>query len=101
MQLRNARLCLDCEELHQDAQCPVCASESFAFLSRWIPVEERRNRRRVVRPASEPKSQVKRWAQRGAFGLAAVALSGWIWQSSRPAMPRDKYQDPDADPDPE
>src|SRR5262245_32500541 len=29
MQLRTARLCLDCEEVHEEQQCPVCASESF------------------------------------------------------------------------
>jgi hypothetical protein len=91
MQLRNARLCLDCEKLHEEPKCPICASESFAFLSRWIPVEERRTRRRSVRPAAPPpKSQVTRWAQRGAVGLAALALSGWLWQSSRPEQSNDE-----------
>jgi hypothetical protein len=37
MQLRNARLCLDCEEVHDSAHCPLCASESFAFITRWVP----------------------------------------------------------------
>jgi hypothetical protein len=37
MQLRNARLCLDCEEVHDAAHCPLCASESFAFITRWVP----------------------------------------------------------------
>jgi hypothetical protein len=43
MQLRNARLCLDCEEIHDSAHCPACASESFAFITRWVPT-----------PSSEP-----------------------------------------------
>ena len=30
MQLRNARLCLDCEEVHDAQQCPACASAMFA-----------------------------------------------------------------------
>ena len=84
MQLRNARMCLDCEEIHEQPQCPICASETFVFLAKWIPVEERRSRRRTVRPAPQ-KSPATRWAQRGAVGLAALALSGWLWQSSRPA----------------
>ena len=46
MQLRVARLCLDCEELHTDNTCPRCASESYAFLSNWLHVEERRRWRR-------------------------------------------------------
>ena len=46
MQLRVARLCLDCEELHVDSHCPVCASERYQFLSTWLPSEERRRWRR-------------------------------------------------------
>jgi hypothetical protein len=75
MQLRVARLCLDCEELHDAQQCPICASESFAYLTRWIPVDERRQERRAkyVRPP-EPPSARSRWMARGAVGAAAVAL---------------------------
>ena len=46
MQLRVARLCLDCEELYVGSHCPVCASERYAFLSNWLPSEERRRWRR-------------------------------------------------------
>jgi hypothetical protein len=54
MQLRVARLCLDCEELHVADVCPICASESYAFLSTWLPSEERRKWRRGRPPAEEP-----------------------------------------------
>jgi hypothetical protein len=46
MQLRVARLCLDCEELFVGDTCPICASQRFAFLSTWLPVDERRRWRR-------------------------------------------------------
>jgi len=36
MRLVNARLCLDCEEVHEDQHCPICGSESFAFMTRWV-----------------------------------------------------------------
>jgi hypothetical protein len=36
MKLVNSRLCLDCEEVHEDQHCPVCGSESFAFMTRWV-----------------------------------------------------------------
>ncbi len=36
MRLMNARLCLDCEEVHEEQHCPTCSSESFAFLTRWV-----------------------------------------------------------------
>ena len=50
MHLQEARLCLDCEELHTDDTCPRCASDAFAFVTRWIPANERRVRTR--RPPS-------------------------------------------------
>ena len=77
-------MCLDCEEIHEQPQCPICASESFVFLARWIPVEDRRARRRSVKPAPQTTSPATRWAKRGAVGLAALAFSGWLWQTSRP-----------------
>jgi hypothetical protein len=76
-------LCLDCEEVHEEQQCPVCASESFVYLTRWVPVEERRARRqRPPSPAPEP-SRTARWAKRGAVGIAAIAVSRWLWESTR------------------
>lgn len=84
MQLRTARLCLDCEEIHEEGQCPICASEAFVFLTRWIPVDERRgNRRRPPHPPIEPKP-LSQWMKRGAAGLALVAAGRWLWQSTRP-----------------
>jgi hypothetical protein len=46
MQLRVARLCLDCEEIFAGDACPICASQESAFLTSWLPVEERRKWRR-------------------------------------------------------
>ena len=54
MQLRMARLCLDCEEVHDDYQCPVCASDHFTYLTRWVPAPERRERPRPPTPAPPP-----------------------------------------------
>src|SRR5258705_5730168 len=54
MQLLVARLCLDCEEIHEPQQCPACASETFAFLTRWVPAPERRSKPRSAQPAPQP-----------------------------------------------
>ena len=81
MQLRSARLCLDCEELHEDPQCPVCTSEAFVYITRWIPVDARRTRKRTVpRPSSRPR--VSHVVGGGAVGLAVLAAARWLLQSS-------------------
>jgi hypothetical protein len=76
MQLRVARLCLDCEEIHDSQQCPVCASETFAFLARWVPVPERRSRPRVTRPVRLPNRKTA--IGYGVVGLGIVGLARWF-----------------------
>ena len=58
MQLRSARLCLDCEEVHDANVCPACASEIFAYITRWIPAPERRTRARQDTP-EDPDDTVR------------------------------------------
>ena len=83
MQLRNARMCLDCEELHEQQQCPVCASESFAFLTRWIPVDERRHRAsRAARPESSPSKTGAGLVTSGIAGVAMIAIGRWLWRKT-------------------
>jgi hypothetical protein len=94
MQLRTARLCLDCEEIHDQQQCPACASETFAFISRWVPAPERRTGSRTPAPAALPQQVAygellgpeagRRTAGRlltgSAIGLAAFSVAGWLWR---------------------
>ena len=89
MQLRTARLCLDCEEVHAEMRCPSCASETFTYITRWIPAPERRNR---VRPTTSPEAEVyrtlvakeparpagHRMLKGGVVGLTALGLAGWF-----------------------
>ncbi len=109
MQLRLARVCLDCEEVHDAQQCPVCASETFAFLTRWVPafhpnagaalgtpVDERRSRpasRQRAAPEPSSSSGAERWVKRGVAGLALLAAGQWLWSATRPAKPGDDAQD--------
>src|SRR3954462_10334806 len=93
MQLRVARLCLDCEDVHQEEVCPVCGSESFAFMTRWVPAPERRQKpREVATPeaveaykrllAPEPRRRsAARWATGGVIGLATLGIAQWLLRS--------------------
>jgi hypothetical protein len=96
MQLHTARLCLDCQDVHDGKICPVCGSESFAYISRWIPAPERRLKPRPVEPAPQAevyrqllaadraKPVAARWLTRGVLGLAAVSAAAWVlkWKTA-------------------
>lgn len=75
MQLTTARLCLNCEEVHDAKSCPACASETFVYLTRWVPHSQRE-----PRPARSPRvaPTVRHRAVNAAPGLIALALSQWF-----------------------
>ena len=95
MQLRNARLCLDCEEVHDESRCPVCASDSFAYIKRWVQTGERRARprepgratteaaqtyRALIESDGEPRLKTWQLVRGGAVGLAILGAAGWMWR---------------------
>jgi hypothetical protein len=96
MQLRNARLCLDCEEVHDAQQCPVCASEMYAPITRWVAAPERRTLARAEPSSSraeiyralieaEPRpSRARQLLKRGAVGVAALGVLGWFMRKPSP-----------------
>src|SRR5260221_14085579 len=92
MQLHLARLCLDCNEVHDTRECPKCGSEAFAALSRWVPPPERRLRprpdnsaetdayRTLIAESSATAPRRGRFLKRSALGLGAFAIAGWLWR---------------------
>jgi hypothetical protein len=81
MQLRVARLCLDCEEVHDAQQCPVCASETFAYMSRWVPTPERRSTPRpqaAEAPRQAPAASKKQLVGYSVLGVGLVGLAQWF-----------------------
>ena len=81
MQLRLARLCLDCEEVHDGQQCPVCASETFAYLTRWMPPAERRSQPRQPEPPRTPRPA--KMIGYGVVGLGIMGLARWFAQGRK------------------
>jgi len=108
MQLRNARLCLDCDEIHEEPHCPLCASESFAFIKRWVPASERRARQRqpaeaeidgerretvttykeLLASSQEPRLTAWQLVRGGAVSLALLGAAGWMWRRNAQATER-------------
>ena len=112
MKLGVARLCLDCEEVHDQERCPTCASEVFAFLTRWVPRSSGRlaqsTRPSPERPELETYRQITgakpansgkgRLLMRGALGLGVLGIAGWMWQraNGKPAATGDVVAKSDA-----
>jgi hypothetical protein len=100
MRLGVARLCLDCEEVHNDDRCPVCGSETFAFLKRWVkpvaslpkanphagqdvPVTERLEQLDTYEQLLKPDRQQSRKGRLiagGALGLAFLGAARLAWR---------------------
>lgn len=80
MRLEDARLCLDCEEIHEEQVCPACGSEAFGFLTRWIqstaPPSSRPAAPQVVRPAERPAPAEARAQQREQLAAWRQIVSG-------------------------
>lgn len=100
VQLRVARLCLDCEEVHDEYRCPACASDQFSYLTRWVPVPDRPERPRRARPPAEPGPEVeayrrlihgdppprkRRYLPRALMSLGAVAGVAGLFLGARGA----------------
>jgi hypothetical protein len=76
MQLQAARLCVNCEEVHDAQACPACGSENFAYLTRWVPParpQPRPKPPRIVRPTLTQRIVLGS----GVLGLAAFWVSRW------------------------
>lgn len=98
MELRTARLCLDCEEVHDEAQCPICGSETFTYMTRWVPAAETRRRprqttsqdadvyRRLI-DGEDSAPRGRRLLKQGVVGLTALGLAGWFWRNRKNRSP--------------
>ena len=105
MKLVNARLCLDCEEVHEEQHCPICGSESFAFMTRWVtpadtvaepPAQQPRapdgveRRKQLVRREqvdayrqilNPTPARRGRMVAGGALGLALIGVARMLWRT--------------------
>ena len=75
MQLTTARLCMNCDEVHDAQACPVCVSETFVYLTRWVPRSHPVPRRAVPPGVAAPAAQ-RAVDGGGALGLMVAGLHG-------------------------
>jgi hypothetical protein len=107
MRLDDARLCLDCEEIHEEQECPSCGSEAFAFLTRWIQSTAPKETllqspktthtrsaqtpehlaawREIADGTLERSGRGKKIVTRSLLGLAAMGIAGWAWSRAAPS----------------
>ena len=78
MQLRRARLCLDCDEIHDAPQCPTCASETFAYISRWVPAPARRSTPPTQAADARRAVTTGKAVGYGVVGIGLMALGRWL-----------------------
>jgi hypothetical protein len=122
MRLGIARLCLDCEEVHDADRCPVCGSETFAFLKRWvtpaaspprphqraghdIPATERVAQvtaqvdayEQLLKP-DRPRSRKGRLIAHGALGLAVLGAARLAWRFGQTIKEGVSHREPSKDP---
>jgi hypothetical protein len=80
MQLRAARLCANCENVHDARACPACGSGTFMYLTKWVPTakpDKPAHRPRIVRPTL---------TQRIVLGSTVLGLAAfWVGRWSRRA----------------
>jgi hypothetical protein len=86
IELKRARLCLDCEMIFDAPQCPACTSRSFVPITRWIRPTER-----IVEhpsPAPNPPAPVKRpkrFLTKSLYlGLGAYGAWKMLFEPARP-----------------
>ena len=114
MRLDDARLCLDCEEIHEEQECPACGSEVFAFLTRWIQSTAPDKGKTATTPgaahshsrSTPAPDHLAAWRQiadgtpsnagrgkkivaRSILGLAAMGIAGWAWAKTSPSKDDD------------
>ena len=85
--------------------CPICGSESFAYITRWVPTPEGLPERRPVKAVPptphvvdayrqllapvRPAPSKARWITRGLVGLAAMSAAAWAWKGKGAGPLRD------------
>ena len=73
--LENARLCLDCDTVFDEARCPSCGSESYFPLSRWV-----RPANAYAAAGSAPPRHARNTARNTSLMLGGAGVAYALWK---------------------
>jgi hypothetical protein len=95
VELRRAKLCLDCEVIFEGLQCPACTSETYVPVTRWIRPTERVEAPKPA-PPPPPPSKPRRLLRKSLYvGLGAYGVWKMLFE---PSKPRRRKPTPPVDP---
>lgn len=84
VELRRAKLCLDCEVIFDGPRCPACTSETFVPVKRWIRPTERVEAPRPAPPPAPPVSKSRRLLKGSLYvGLGAYGVWKMLFEPSK------------------
>ena len=99
--LKRARLCLDCEAIFDGPECPACTSQTFVPLTRWIrpAAIPRREERAPIRASQTPAKTATRpgrLLKKSLYvGLGAYGMWKMLFEPGKGRQPRAPKQPPE------
>lgn len=76
MPLEKARICLECDTIHDLAACPECGSASFYYLANWIkPRHPPRPEREKPLFELPPPKKKRHWVRNGLMAAASIVAA--------------------------
>lgn len=83
MPLEKARICLECDTIHDLQTCPECGSASFFYLANWVK-PARPPRPEPPPPAAAPPAKKRHWIRNVLIaGASVLAAYQFLFKPSR------------------
>jgi predicted nucleic acid-binding Zn-ribbon protein len=82
--LAEARLCLECDTIHDLESCPECGSSTFFYVGNWIKPSRppHRPEKQEAKPAAPPKKG--HWVRNSLVaGASLIAAYEFLFKPSR------------------
>ncbi len=75
MPLEKARICLECDTIHDLVACPECGSSSFYYLANWIKPQHPRPTAESPQPEAASPRKKRHWIRNTLLAGAGVVAA--------------------------